>query len=69
MKHYLALLVDVSFTSPECTAFVAALGAPLSEGSSKLIPLPIKEYYKQNVTMTMQDYNSETNLFSLCRLP
>ena len=68
MKHYLALLVDVSFASPECAAFiatfdcfaspecpafVAALGAPLPEGSSKLVSLQIKEYYKRNVTITM----------------
>ena len=68
MEHYLALLVDVSFTSPEhtafiaacdcfaspeCPAFSAALGAPLPEGSSKHISLQIKEYYKQNVTVTM----------------
>ena len=59
MKHYLALLVDVSFpspehvafvagcdsfTSPEHAAFVAALVAPLP-GSSKLVSLQIKEYW------------------------
>ena len=65
-KHYLELLVDVCFanvepatfivipccdcfTSPECVA----LGAPLPEGSSKLVSLQIKEYYKGNVTMKM----------------
>ena len=60
-KHYPALLVDVSFASPESTAFiaacdcfispehpafVAAIVAPLPEGSSKHVSLQIKEYYK-----------------------
>ena len=36
----------VCFTSQGCAAFNAALGAPLPEGSSKLVSLQSKEYYK-----------------------